>query len=69
MVLKNKDKEHRQIVRIMDTIVFNKNPYHDYSKPFKWIYTDLLGRIQNKDVQKLELQNLKQFLMKFLTQQ
>lgn len=56
MIIKNnKDKERRQIVRIMDTIVFNKNPYQDYSKPYKWIYTDLLGRIQNKDVQKLEL--------------
>ena len=48
----------------MDTILFRKDTQGGYSKPSKWIYTDLLGRVQYKDIQNLTLE---QVIKAFLT--
>ena len=37
----------------MDTILLSNNPKE--LKPYKWIYTDLLGRIQFKDIRNLNV--------------
>ena len=47
----------------MDTILFKKDPGDGYSRPKKWIYTDLLGRVQYKDIENLTLEEvIKAFL-------
>lgn len=47
----------------MDTILFKRDGDGGYSKPNKWIYTDLLGRVQYKDIENLSLEEvIKAFL-------
>jgi len=48
----------------MDTILFKKDSSSGgYSRPNKWIYTDLLGRVQYKDIENLTLEEvIKAFL-------
>ena len=48
-------------IKLMDTILFDKNePF----KPEKWIYTDLLARIQFKDITNIDIEEvIKAFLL------
>ena len=48
----------------MDTILLSNENRLSYSKPLKWIYTDLLGRVQYKDITNLKIEEvIKAFLL------
>ena len=49
-------------IKLMDTILLKK--VGDCMKPYKWIYTDMLGKIQFKNIQTLKLEEvIKAFLV------
>ena len=54
-----------KVIKVMDSILMDqKAKKNGVIKPWKWIYTDLLGRIQFKPISSIQLEEvIKAFLL------